>query len=401
MRFYIPEENIENLEKKLWRIRGKCERAGLSFTYEKGERFFEEVEGKKECRALYPIDVEGHIHWENWAVCGVVQHMKYGNVLHSFAGMGIPDRYRTAGCHCDHCGVNRKRNETVIIYNENTKEFKQVGKTCLKEYTGGIDAAMIAALEEYEHEPCDFVGFGPSGKVYYNTREYLKYVVACVDLFGWRSKTKVLELLESLSERQYWSLPKNERHSTSQYAALLFNGASYVEVSPDDAKAVEDYLKLHSTEVEERVENALEYTRNHGVDDEFWGNLKVITQAECFEARNSGFAACAIMVYDRAQKKLEQAKKEKEEHKNIEFFGVVGNRYKLTGVLEFKTQFTTMYGEMFIYQMKVGNNLFVWKTSVMLPESVLGKEIELTGTVKEHKEYRGVNQTYLSRCKVG
>lgn len=44
-------------------------------------------------------------------------------------------------------------------------------------------------------------------------------------------------------------------------------------------------------------------------------------------------------------------------------------------------------------------NVFIWKTesSVNISE---GTTIQLTGTVKDHKEYKGVKQTVLTRCKL-
>lgn len=397
-RYYIPEENIEALEKKLWRIRGKCDRYGIDFKYLKGEKFFEREKDKAECKAFYPVDVEGKIHFNGWSVCGLVKHGSCGNMIYSFSeNMPVPEDYRHADCFCEHCGVKRHRNETVILYNEKTSEFKQVGKTCLLEYTGGIDAQMVAMLEQFEHEPDRFTSFGESSKNYLPTHEYLEYVYACYKLFGWKSKAKIQERYENMGQKQFDALPRNEQFSTAEYARSVYTETFASQL---DIKAVKEFLRSNDKETREYVENALEFVANHAVDNEFWGNVKVVCHGEYFEAKLCGFTACAIMLYAREMEKRESAKKENEERKNTEFFGVVGTRYKLTGVLNFRAQFDTMYGEMFIYEMVVGNNVFVWKTTTQVPESILGKRVVLTGTVKEHKTYRGINQTYLSRCKV-
>ena len=44
-------------------------------------------------------------------------------------------------------------------------------------------------------------------------------------------------------------------------------------------------------------------------------------------------------------------------------------------------------------------NIFVWFTSKELSIAI-GENVTLTGTVKEHKTYKGVKQTILTRCKI-
>lgn len=55
----------------------------------------------------------------------------------------------------------------------------------------------------------------------------------------------------------------------------------------------------------------------------------------------------------------------------------------------------------YIHQFRVGDALLVWMTGSRkgIPEEE-GTKVKLTGTVKEHKEYRGEKQTSLTRCKV-
>ena len=44
-------------------------------------------------------------------------------------------------------------------------------------------------------------------------------------------------------------------------------------------------------------------------------------------------------------------------------------------------------------------NIFVWFTSKELSIAI-GENVTLTGTVKEHKTYKGIKQTILTRCKI-
>lgn len=55
------------------------------------------------------------------------------------------------------------------------------------------------------------------------------------------------------------------------------------------------------------------------------------------------------------------------------------------------------YGVSTIYTFANGDNVLVWITSS--PKDIeVGDHLLLTGTVKEHKDYKGVKQTVLSRC---
>lgn len=45
-------------------------------------------------------------------------------------------RFRETGAICEHCGTVRDRTDTFVVYNEETGEAKQVGRTCLRDFTG-------------------------------------------------------------------------------------------------------------------------------------------------------------------------------------------------------------------------------------------------------------------------
>lgn len=73
----------------------------------------------------------------------------------------------------------------------------------------------------------------------------------------------------------------------------------------------------------------------------------------------------------------------------IEFFAKVNKIVKVNG----------SYGDSLMYLMEdPSGNSIVWVTSsVDLTE---GKEYYMRGTVKDHREYRGIKQTVMTRCKI-
>lgn len=85
-----------------------------------------------------------------------------------------------------------------------------------------------------------------------------------------------------------------------------------------------------------------------------------------------------------------------------DFVGTVKERMRdlkvvLTGRREFDKGY---YGTTTMLTFALGDNVLVWFASSYIPEekTIVGHDYLLTGTVKEHKVYDGVKQTYLNRC---
>lgn len=101
-----------------------------------------------------------------------------------------------------------------------------------------------------------------------------------------------------------------------------------------------------------------------------------------------------------------------------EYIGTVGSKISaevtLTGIHEYTDYKFSYYGTThYIYTMKdTDNNVLVWKTTSTLGFNFTddkgceqydvirkGDSLTISGTIKEHGEYKGTNQTVLTRCK--
>jgi hypothetical protein len=87
------------------------------------------------------------------------------------------ERYRSVDPVCDHCGLIRSRKDTYLVYNNETGEIKQVGRTCLRDYTGADNPeAIVKFLEHY------FEAMRPNNterpKPVVRTRDFLAHVAA-------------------------------------------------------------------------------------------------------------------------------------------------------------------------------------------------------------------------------
>lgn len=391
MMYLIPIENMESFEKKIARIRRKAERAKVDFSYKRLEPIQKETDLPGVTVECVPVMVECKIHYENWIVIAVLDHHEVGNVIHLVEGewrpsaeLALPSRFRTAKSFCEHCNTMRSRNKTVVIYNTQTKQFKQVGTTCLREYTGGIDADMIAAFEECTKEPTEFTGFTSHSKWYIDIKNFLAGVVASSSLYGYISKSRAREINEENN--------KTTVEATCDLTVRLMSKTS-VEKEWKDIYESDDTKTF--------VEEALEWIKNLNAESySYFDNLKVVCSAKLVELKNIGYAASLIASYKnhlKAEKKLKEAEKQNEMY---HYYRNVDDKVSLQGNLACVANYDTQFGTMYVYKMIQSSCIFVWKTSKYLGIEDSGKEVIITGKIKEQSEFRGVRQNILTRCKV-
>lgn len=380
--YAIYEGNLEALNKKLEKIRKKCGKYSCEFHYEEvGEEFrdVKDENGVVVTARFVIVEVSGvAICEEGWSIVGVIDHMDEMNVIHLIDQTNhpnVPERFYHSDATCDHCNTKRRRKSTIIIYHPD-HGYKQVGKTCLKDYTGGLDAELAAYMEQYIHdvEEYDGVTRGASIEPCYPTEcvvELAAYDVECRGYHSYYSDDKPtkLEVLDNL-------------HST------LFH----------IPKEAEDRCK-------DTAENALAYIRNLDVtdDDNYMHNLKAVASSEYVSTKNIGVLVSLIPTYfrylrDLEYKKAAEAAKKLEE--SSEYVGNVGEKVTVdvTSVIKV-SEWSNMYGCTYLYKINGSDgNVYMWYSSRWFGDSP--EWASLTGTVKDHQEYRGVKQTILTRCRV-
>lgn len=110
-----------------------------------------------------------------------------------------------------------------------------------------------------------------------------------------------------------------------------------------------------------------------------------------------------IFVKDGAKEIADAAKNEAAPKSNSEFIGDIKQRLRDMEVVYTNCRtIESYYGVSLVYTFKLGDNVLTWFCSGkgIDPDIEVGETVLLTGTVKDHKEYNGVKQTYLNRCIV-
>jgi hypothetical protein len=379
--YRVAQELIGKVTKKVEAMNRKAKKLNIQpLETAISESFVEDIDGQ--LIEFVNVSISGEdLHIEGWKVVASIETEDKVSIIREIEE--IPARFRSSNS-CEHCNMNRKRKYTVILKNDKG-EFIQVGKTCLKDFTGQHDAEgllsyyeMFNSLEEWVscHER-DFFG-GGGAPVILKTAHFLaltlehierigKYVPASAEL-GW---TTASDLWNDLYNRN-------------------------IKECDRTIKNLED----HSEANLKKAEKIVEYFENCEAKNNYLHNLKMLAQRGFMKYREKGFVASMAVAYQKAMN-IEQEEREAKKVKAIsDFVGEVKERLDLELTVNFITQFENDWGVTTLYKFKDSKgNSFSWFSSNEYNVEV-GDTIKVRGTVKKHDEYKGEKQTILTRCKI-
>jgi len=314
------------------------------------------------------IDFGEEIIIKGWQFLCAIEHLPQGNIVKGYAN--VDTKWRTAEPNCEHCNTNRQRNNTYVLVNEKGKVI-QVGSTCLKDFTGHKDAEAIAEYAAHLHE---FIGseveeeYDPD-KSYSShllkIKDYLSYVAMSARNNGYVSRRKSEELGLAVI-------------STADDAMLEMCSKSKNKPTEEDCLL---------------ADKVVDFVKNLDAKNDFEHNLTVIFSTPYMNDRHAGYVAGAMGAYIR---NLEM----KTKNAGSEYVGEVKERKVFTLTVKAVKPIDGFYGVTYLYKFADENgNTFVWFSS-----KEQGFEIDSTytvkATIKEHKEYNGEKQTYITRGKV-
>lgn len=395
MQFAIHESNLDRLQKKVTRIQNKCKKYGCDFLYrEVGEEFrtLDEGTSKERVERYVLVEAEGKAVVNGWEFAATLEHTDTGNIIRQFLeGVEIPDRYRTCDAFCEHCKIRRPRKDTYIVYNKETNEFKQVGSSCLCDFTGGLSAEAVASYISMFDEMIkgESPEAGYSIHPFYELDKVLAYATVYVSDLGYVSS-------------QSWS--GSTRDTVLEAIRYDQGKANKVE-----RESVEEYRnKFHpnytSEEVINRVSEIREFIKAAEADSSYINNLKVIESSGHVDARNLGYAVSMVSCYNRHVEKVERQRvreaAQKVEAEVSNFLGSEGDRIVVVDpAVTPITSWDTMYGTTIRYKIvDTKGNVCMWDCSSYVEADLRIKSIK--GTVKKLDTYNGVKQTWLTRCRV-
>lgn len=362
MEFLIPLVNEKTFLKKINRYVKKANGAITLIPTDDIElKDYNNV--KYRCRKYI---VSGSYKINNWEFVAEIEHKDSGNVIRCVKPeyeRDIVNLYAYADPRCEHCGVVRDRNTTFIVYNKQLEQFKQVGKSCLKDYTG-FDAEVCAAIAQIVITAEDFEDIDIDSNLnsrYLDGNIIRKLAYYQVSKYGYdRIETK--EFIDNL----YFST----------------DAESICNKIPDDIITdISMWLKMKA----EDNNNA------------YYHSCNVLWHSDYIEYRDLNYILSAINIY---------LKEQKNRYSNImnpknEYVGNIGDKISITvestRCLYEKGRYA--YRSDYRYQLEIKDkegHTYIW--SCIYNE--LDKGTVINATVKDHKEYKGIKQTVITRGKI-
>jgi hypothetical protein len=374
--YQIPDVNFTSLEEKIAKLSRRSKRFGMGEITLNVTGVTPHESGKYNMLTVELKGAEPVV--TGWYFVASISHdHETGNIIRytpPFTAASVDEKYRTTAAICEHCKLNRQRKDTYVVRNQNTNEERQVGRTCLGEFFNGANPHHIAEYSEMlgnigilmdeATNPPVATGSLMRKPLFYSLKNLLTIAAAVIRVTG-----------RFVSGGQAY----NDRSLTSTASIvkdILWYGDGEMKYAPTPAD-------------EAMAEAAIEWGANVAADasnDYLW-NVRVLCTSEMLTTQQIGLAVSIVGVYLResAPKPAGNA-----------YVGTKGERLTFTGtLLEVRpTQFSTLYK----FVDDAGNILKCFSNSL---EVEVGAKGMFTGTVVEHKEWKGAKETVLTRMMVG
>ncbi len=443
--YKIDSRNLPGFRKKIDAINRRSVRYNFApVGYEVGDSLIEIVEDEDGFRhevCLYAVTVTADLApLGDWTVIGSVRVVDDA-VFISGANAGDIRPYRKTPERCEHCNLKRSRKATFILEGSDG-ERKQVGSTCLQDYTGDANAHKAAkwaevvwslseSLEDDESyalgsgrikREADYVGTFEEVLTFAaaSVREQRGYFNLDRARTAWEfdnrnvdtTRNHTLSLLE-FNEKTY--LPAIKKIANRRWAIVdVWNNVNAVK--PETFDALKESVNEWNEEINRLAANVstfapvrdedrelaakvLEWVE--GIDPEtendYEYNLTVVSNLSLIPRNLVGLAVSAVGAYlSRVRRAEWEEKKAHSEH-----IGEVGKRESWEVTIDrVSGPFDTAYGELYVHNyVTEDGNVLVWKTGCAPDDTPKGTKVILTGTVKAHGEYKGLKQTVVNRCK--
>lgn len=357
MRFIIPYYNIEKLEKKAKKLAKKTSNFKFEIIEEIWIRFPNLPKENPSRLKAYEVEVEGKYQINGWEFSAVLEHKDNGNIIRNISNKELPIQYRTCKPVCEHCNKIRSRKDTFVLFNTDKNIYKQVGRQCLTDYTG-MDLEEAGAIASF-----------------------VKDVEAL----------KEIEDDECLNDRVNHSAILNQVFKQYAYKVISINGYNKENII---GCILEEYNKhtINSDELyKEELNKITEWINSNTSNSEYMSNLKTLWNCEVIEFRDYRLIASGINV---ALKEIANLNINKNE-----YFGNVGDKIEIevNSIRVLYTKYSQYYrgDDSLVYEI-ISKDGYTFICSTTKDLKGIKK---LSSTIKQHKEYNGKKQTYITRPK--
>jgi hypothetical protein len=380
----IASYRVEELNAVVTKFNKKAAKWNLpQLEVKKSEPFdveFETEEGFKYFIEFCEVEIIGEIpRIAGWKIHSRVEPSEIPgqNFVFTLPNFEQAPYLRTTKMVCQHCNIDRARGKVYLLQHEETGETKIVGTTCLKDFLPNVDvekllsyiqnyASMLAGLEEDEEGSGERA---PRSAWLYETKLLIAESLVWIKKNGFVSRKAARESCEELVSTD------NFLANTSREREKMYSQAEIAEAYKSG-----------------EVDACVNWIETNGKEGDFWYNVRLAVKQHGTPWKLFSFVAAAVNSYIMSKTELVE-----KIVKNNQYVGTVGERrefHNLTIIREVVVEGT--YGNTFItsFEDAIGTS-YVWFASKSVGK--VGDSVNLKATVREHKEFKGVKQTVLTR----
>ena len=324
-----------------------------------------------------------------WGLAAVINVIEGEGIIKSLPGVLLPDSFKHADAmQCDHCNTRRVRNDTFVLQADDGVTFKQVGRSCLKDflpgghtspdalawYANAIDVALSAAREAGVDD-----GMG-GGKTYTDLVSFLGFVACSSREHGW------------VSRKEAYETDKTATADIAMSQLTTPSGSRFMFPTPEDMNLAAQAAEWAANLSDIRTES-----------NEFLHNIRTLGRLGVIDHRTYRMAAATVTSFQReAGASAQQFLKPVAQRG---FVGTIGKKEVFQATMVEFFAINGKFGPSNVGKFSVEGNLVTAFFNKPLPVKV-GETTVLRGTVKAHDVYRPkvgepTPQTTLSYATVG
>jgi hypothetical protein len=416
--FVLTDRGLEYVKTQLEKLDKKARRIGvqpleLQIVSERFVKRDDNMRGQVLVK-VYTVKIEGKSPViDGYEFIANIEHSPAGNIINVSPNASVkelPAEYRNSNTDCDYCHTKRDRLNTFVLMKTDTKEFKKVGRSCLKNFLPSQNpqtileyAAILSRIlnslvggEDMDYDDRDARGGGGWEK-YYDAAEYMKFVCLAYYINGERFISgKVAREHEGMVSTGNFALAlMNFDREDNEFKQKYTNAyKSNMQKADALAKKIEEWkdIKDWDAEMEKNPDMAT-----------YFHNLKVISNSDVVQYKNAGYHASLLGVYLREKEWSDKQAVAKEKAKTKSYIGKVGEKISFVGKLKKYTTWPSNWGEVYMYVFLEDNteNEVVYFSSRDLGIEE-GKRYRVKATVKKQElsKYTQTPQTIITRGKV-
>lgn len=379
----IPSYNLNMIKTDFYALVKKAQKLNLPLpTFTEGKPYW--VQRKNEygddyAEEFIDIEITGPVPMlENWRLVAVLEHLKTGTLVKQIdLSIELPTSYFKATSDCHHCQTYRQRNKTFLLLNKESGKLFQVGTTCLNDFTGcdwdvwvQFYEMIFRFREKFNNEESEGSLYGAERITGIPLQMVIEQSVAIIEKYGYKKK-----------EVEYYYKISTATDVRQSIIDRFNKREGVLEPTPEQVAKAKDVINWVLG-----FENKPENERSS-----YEWSLLVLFQSGFISWNNIGITCSAVASY---QKTLER-EKIKELSK---WQGKVGDKIETTVDVVNVTPFDGQYGITYLYKMiDKSGNVLTWFASKKALDAC--NNIKIKGTIKQHREFAGIQQTVLTRVK--